>query len=205
MDFIQNFNKEFLLADGCKMPLTSPISYISKGCKVKIHNINMEEITFRVSSVKDMKTLVSEIQVELIKELQEDFVIIERGMNKVIKAWDTKPENFQKQQKSLPIKETYVNQSLLTEKEYMTFGIVLLGKFSSHFGYGFATGWGGKTYYPKDYYVKGLAECKPWLDKHIKMIDSKEFRVKIENQIKKENISFSYKDVLKYISIPKSS
>lgn len=202
MEFIKNIEKDFALSNEYKIldniiPKNKKIDVL-----LKIKDLDINGITFQVSSIKNIDLIVEDCVLYIVKKLEKDFNKTVKIAKKVLKAWEKRPEDFIRSLKHNH-KEIYTNKNLLNSNEYHSSTYVFLGNTTLHFECEFATGCGSDTYYQKEYFQNILKTSDDWLEKTIKTIKSSAFKTKIKNTILREKFDMNYQEVLKYISIPK--
>lgn len=196
MSLLKNIKKELLLKPTYSI-LSKHYQYLASKqvlesidfgeTRVMVNHIDMDEVIFKVTSIKNIDNVVDELTEILIDRLVRDSNKFKTLATKVLKAWEETPELFKKQTGSS--KETYLRTGLFNSDEYMTSVFLSFDKISYHSDYSFATGYGGNTYYPKKYYSESLSSIDAWVNKISKEVRSAKVKARIKNALLK--LSFS--------------
>jgi hypothetical protein len=201
MEFIKNFKCDFILSP--EYNFIKELKNHKFDVKVKIHNINMECVYFKISEMKDIDLAISIIKEQMIDRVKKDVVTYKKIANKVINKWENEPDSFHIKKLSFNTsKMIYENISLLKDDEYHVTPHISIGKKFIMYDYTFATGCGGDTYYDINYYIKAINEIDNWLNNILTEINSSKNKLKYKNYINSIEIVMSYKNVIKYIKIP---
>lgn len=206
MDFLKNINEEFVLT-GFDF-IKKNYHYIFRDgdrinygeVRVKTSDINMQNVEFyieNISNIDEIAVQVTELMTKRLTKDAQDFKVLAL---RVVDAWEATPEKFKKQDKSSR-EPTYKNKGLLSEDEYDCSVFVHFDKISYHSDFDFTTGWGGHSYYDKDFYVKCLNDIDDWTAKVTKELASSKIRNRIKNYIMKNTISIPIEEIDKFISL----
>ena len=201
MEFIKNIKGEFFLSSKYKIRQLSKFKNIKNGnIKVKVSNIDMYCVKFKVVDFGNIDDNVDIIIKSLIKDLKDKVVEAKRIAEKVIYAWDTNQKSFIFQEKNYKEEKVYKNRNLLTNDEYSHYtGVSFENIFISEL-LSFTTGLGSSTYFEKHYYTQKLSEIDEWLETQIKVLEDNKMRKRVVNALNKMVFEFSFNDVVKYIT-----
>jgi hypothetical protein len=214
MEFIKNINGTFILKPEfnlLKNLLEGKVAYEVKQnipketfseINVRITNIDLGGVTFSIVNPQVLEKLPEKITSTLIDNLKKNIEKTKKVANKVIDAWENNPKKFIKKEQSWG-KIVYEYKKLLTDDEYHTGAFFFFDKISYHFELSFVTGCGSHTYYNKDYFVKALEKIDQWFEDTCKIVKTEKIQKRIFKYLSKIEISLSFPEVIKYISIPK--
>lgn len=194
MDFLKNINKEHVLISDYNFIKKNYHYLFEKGddinlgtIKVKTNDLNMNEAEFYITKMDDIDEVVTQVADLMIKKLTRDASKYKKIAKKVVEAWNTSPERFNKQEKSYS-GEIYKRTGLLNNKEYMHSVSIFFDRVSYYSDYGFVTGCGGDTYYAKEVHEENLESIDKWIANVTKELASEKIKKRLKNYIMKSTI-----------------